>query len=174
MAQVEIIHNGKQGPVNTGFPYPDGVYSPVLSAHSKATLLSLPLEYTLQPYSEYHRCTLGCHSVNLIKSLTSIHTLHISDALQCHFGGTLHCHSKATLKVHSDATPACTLHCHSIITTPMPPPHYTPMPLRSIFGMLICIFATQSNATPMPPVYGNSALHQHPKDTLLPLHWGKG
>ena len=24
------------------------------------------------------------------------------------------------------------------------------------------------------PVYGNSALHRHSKDTLLPLHQGKG
>ena len=33
------------------YPYPDGVYTPVWSVHSKATLLPLPLECTLQPHS---------------------------------------------------------------------------------------------------------------------------
>ena len=56
-------------------PYPDGVYTPVWSVHSKATLLPLPLECTLQPHSEYHRCTLGCHSMDLVKSLTNRNTL---------------------------------------------------------------------------------------------------
>ena len=60
-------------------PYPDGVYTPVWSVHSKATLLPLPLECTLQPHSEYHRCTLGCHSMDLVKLLTNRNTL------QCHF-----------------------------------------------------------------------------------------
>ena len=60
-------------------PYPDGVYTPAWSVYSKATLLPLPLECTLQPHSEYHRCTLGCHSMDLIKSLTNRNTL------QCHF-----------------------------------------------------------------------------------------
>ena len=59
----------------TGHPYPDGVYTPVWSVHSKATLLPLPLECTLQPHSEYHRCTLGCHSMDLVKSLTNRNTL---------------------------------------------------------------------------------------------------
>ena len=62
-----------------GDPYPDGVYTPAWSVHSKATLLPLPLECTLQPHSEYHRCTLGCHSMDLVKSLTNRNTL------QCHF-----------------------------------------------------------------------------------------
>ena len=79
--------------------------------------------------------------------------LHICDALQCHSGVTLQCHSNATPKVHFNATPECTLHCHSITTTPMPLSHNTPMPLRSVFGVLICIFATHSYATPMPLQY---------------------
>ena len=58
-----------------GYPYPDGVYTPAWSVHSKATLLPLPLECTLQPHSEYHRCTLGCHSMDLVKSLTNRNTL---------------------------------------------------------------------------------------------------
>ena len=58
-----------------GVPYPDGVYTPAWSVHSKATLLPLPLECTLQPHSEYHRCTLGCHSMDLVKSLTNRNTL---------------------------------------------------------------------------------------------------
>ena len=117
--------------------------------------------YTPLPLHPYHSiATLECHcSVNL----------HICDALQCHFGGTLHCHSYTTPKVHSNATPECTLHCHSLTTTPMPLSKYTPMPLskytpmplskytpmplRSVFGVLICIFATHSNATLIPLQY---------------------
>ena len=57
------------------YPYPDGVYTPAWSVHSKATLLPLPLECTLQPHSEYHRCTLGCHSMDFVKSLTNRNTL---------------------------------------------------------------------------------------------------
>ena len=56
-------------------PYPDRVYIPVWSVHSKATLLPLPLECTSQPHSEYHRCTLWCHSMDLVKSLTNRNTL---------------------------------------------------------------------------------------------------
>ena len=56
-------------------PYPDGVYTPAWSVHSKATLLPLPLECTLQPHSEYHRCTLGFHSMDFVKSLTNRNTL---------------------------------------------------------------------------------------------------
>ena len=78
--------------------------------------------YTPLPLHPYHSiATLEWHgSVNL----------HICDALQWHFGGTLH--------------------CHSVTTTPMPLSKYTPMPFRSVFGVLICIFATHSYATPMP------------------------
>ena len=104
------------------------------SVHSIATP-SLPL---------HCHATLEWHcSVNL----------HICDALQCHFGGTLRCHSIATPKVHSNPTPECTLHYHSVTTTAMPLSKYTPMPLRSVFGVLICIFATHSYATPMPLQY---------------------
>ena len=111
------------------------------------TLISLPKVYwsgnevyTPLPLHSYHSiATLEWHCrVNL----------HIWDALQCHFGGTLQCHSNATPKVHSNATPECTLHYHSITTAPMPLSQYTPMPLRSVFGVLICIFATHSYATP--------------------------
>ena len=56
-------------------PYPDGVYTPAWSVHSKATLLPLPPECTLQPHSEYYRCTLGCHSMDLVKLLTNRNTL---------------------------------------------------------------------------------------------------
>ena len=78
--------------------------------------------YSPLPLQSYHSiATLEWHcSVNL----------HICDALQWHFGGTLH--------------------CHSVITTPMVFSKYTPMPLRSVFGVLICLFATHSYATPMP------------------------
>ena len=98
--------------------------------------------YSPLPLHPYHSiATLEWHcSVNL----------HICDALQWPFGGTLHCHSNATPKAHSNATPECTLHCHSVITTPMVFSKYTPMPLRSVFGVLICICATHSYATPMP------------------------
>ena len=98
--------------------------------------------YTPLPLHPYHSiATLEWHcSVNL----------HICDALQCHFGSTLHCHSNATPKILSNATPECTLHCHSVTTTPMPLSNCTPMPLRGVFGVLICIFATHSYATPIP------------------------
>ena len=86
------------------------------------------------------------HSIATLEWHCSVN-LHICDALQWHFGGTLHCHSNATPKVHSNTTPECTLHCHSVTTTPMPLSKYTPMPLRSVFGVLICIFATHSYAT---------------------------
>ena len=99
--------------------------------------------YTPLPLHPYHSITTPewqC-SVNL----------HICDALQCHSGVTLQRHSNATPKVHSNATPECTLHCHSITTTTMPLSQNTPMPLWSVFGVLICIFATHSYTTPIPP-----------------------
>ena len=70
-----------------------------------------------------------------------------------HSNATPVSHSNATPKVHFNATPECTLHCHSITTTPMPLSQITPMPLRSVFGVLICIYATHSYATPMPLQY---------------------
>ena len=109
--------------------------------------------YTSLPLHPYHSITTPewqC-SVNL----------HICDALQCHSGVTLQRHSKATPKVHFNATPECTLHCHSITTTPMPLSQNTPMPLRSVFGVLICIFATHSYATPMPLQYHSIRLEWH-------------
>ena len=89
------------------------------------------------------------HSITTPECQCSVN-LHICDALQCHSGVTLQHHSNATPKVHFNATPECTLHCHSITTTPMPLSLNTPMPLRSVFGVLICIFATHSDATPIP------------------------
>ena len=95
------------------------------------------------------KCTLHCHSILTTPlPLRSVNAVLISDALQCHSGVTLHCDSNATPKVHFNATPECTLHCHSITTTPMPFSQNTPMPLRCVFG--------------------------HSKDTLLPLRQGKG
>ena len=52
------------GVIGITLPYPDRVYTPAWSVHSKATLLPLPPECTLQPHSEYYRCTLGCHSMD--------------------------------------------------------------------------------------------------------------
>ena len=97
------------------------------------------------PLHPYHSiATLDWHcSVNL----------HICDALQCHFGSELRCHSNVIPKVHSNATLGCTLHCHSTLTTPMPLSQYTPMPLRSVFGVLTCMFATHSYVTPMSLQY---------------------
>ena len=76
-ADALALHGARTsaGTVMTTNPYPDGVYTPAWSVHSKATLLPLPLECTLQPHSEYHRCTLGCHSMDLVKSLTNRNTL---------------------------------------------------------------------------------------------------
>ena len=120
---------------------------------------------------------------------------------------TTYHHSTATSKsllgwqcsVHYIATPSLPLHwffsvtlhiCDALhIATPAPLSKYTPMPLRSVFGVLICIFAEHSYATPMPlqyhsiraewhfrlaytPVYGNITLHRHYKDILLPLCQG--
>ena len=100
------------------------------------------MKYTPLPLHPFHSiATLEWHCSG---------NLHICDAVQCHFGGTLHCNSKATPKVHSNTTPECTLHCHSITTTPMPLSLYTPMPLWNVFGVFICIFATHSYAPPMP------------------------
>ena len=73
--------------------------------------------------------------------------LHICDALQCHSGVKLRCHSNATTKVDFNAIPWLRS-AHSITTTPMPLSQNTPMPLRSVLGVLICIFATHSHATP--------------------------
>ena len=53
---------------------------------------------------------------------------HVSP-LQCHF------------QKFAGVVMKCTLHCHSILTTPLP--------LRSGNAVLICIFATHSNATPV-------------------------
>ena len=75
--------------------------------------------YTSLPFYPYHSITTRewqC-SVNL----------HICNALQCHSGVTLQRHSNATPKVHFSATPECTLHCHFIITTPMPLSQSTPI-----------------------------------------------
>ena len=44
-----------------------------------------------------------------------------------HSNATPASHSVATPKVHVNATPECTLHCHSITTTPMPLQQNTPM-----------------------------------------------
>ena len=93
--------------------------------------------------------------------LRSGNAVLICDVLQCHSGVTLHCHSNATPKVHFNATPECTLHCHSITTTPMPLSQNTPMLLRSVFGVLICIFATHSYATPIPLQYHSIRLEWH-------------
>ena len=81
--------------------------------------------------------------------------LHICDALQCHFSGTLQCYFNVSLKEHSNTTPECILYCHSITTTAMPLSQYSPMSHRSVFGVLISIFATHSYATPMPPQYNS-------------------
>ena len=78
-----------------------------------------------------------------------------------HSNATPVSHSNATPKVHFNATPECTLHCHSITTTPMPLSQNTPMPLRSVFGVLICIFATHSYTTPMPLQYHPIRLEWH-------------
>ena len=110
-------------------------------------------EYTPLPLHPYHsNAALGWHcSVNL----------HICDKLQCHSGGTLRCHSNATPKVHSNATLGCTLHCRFVTITPMPLSKYTLIPLRSVFGVLICIFATHSYATPMPLQYHSRSSEWH-------------
>ena len=132
------------------------------------------------------KCTLHCHSIFTPPlPLWSGITMSICDALQCHFGTTLLCHYNATPKVHSNATPKCTPHFHPIIITPMPLSQYSPMPLRSVFGLLICIFATQY-VIPIPLQhhfmrselycsvhFGLWKLHRHSKDTLLPLRQGK-
>ena len=73
--------------VSYSYPYPDGVYTPAWSVHSKATLLPLP------PHSEYHRRTLGCHSP------IEIHSNATSSALQMEC--TLHCHSYNLVFVHA-------------------------------------------------------------------------
>ena len=106
----------------------------------------------LHPY--YSIATLEWHcSVNL----------HICDALQCYIGGTLH--------YHSNATPERTLHCHSVTTTPMPLSKYTPKPLRSVFGVLICIFSMHSYVTPMPLQYHSKRSEiVHSIDTPNPLY----
>ena len=88
--------------------YPDGVYTPVWSVHSKATLLPLPLECTPQPHSEYHRCTLGCHSMDSNHSPIELHSNTTSSALQMEC--TLHCHSYNLVFAHA----------------------YTPIPLRGL------------------------------------------
>ena len=107
------------------------------------------------------KCTLHCHSI-----LTTPLPLRSGNAvLICifatHSNATPVSHSNATPKVHFNATPECTLHCHSITTTPMPLSQNTPMLLRSVFGVLICIFATHSYTTPMPLQYHSIRLEWH-------------
>ena len=102
--------------------------------------------YTPLPLHPYHSiATLEWHcSVNL----------HICDALQCHFSGTLLCHSNATPKVHSNATPVCTLHCHSVTTTPMSlskvHSNATPECLWSVNLHICDALLCHSNVTPIP------------------------
>ena len=81
---------------------------------------------------------------------------HVSP-LQCHF------------QRFAGVVMKCTLHCHSILTTPLP--------LRSGNAVLICIFATHSNATPH---HTPTPLQRHSLSTLechsgvhtpLPLHY---
>ena len=104
------------------------MYTPGWSVHSKATLLPLPLECTLQPHSEYHRCALGCHSIDLVKSLTNTpiqkytpNTTPSALQMEC----TLHCHSYNLVFSHAHtSTPLrglyifvhkiATLQCHSM------------------------------------------------------------
>ena len=110
------------------------------------------------------------HSSATFKSLLewqwSVHSIatpslplhcHSAMALQCSFAylrrtpnTTPVAHSVATPMPLPKYTPECTPHCHSVTTTPMPLSKYTPMPLRSVFGVLISIFATHSYATPIP------------------------
>ena len=79
-------------------------------------------ECTLHPHSKYHKYTLGCHSIGLVKSLTNRNTLqNTSSALQMEC--TLHCHFYSLVFVHA----------------------YTPIPLRG----LINIF-TQDSHTSIP------------------------
>ena len=54
---------------------------------------------------------------------------------------TTYHHSNATPKKFAGVAMKCTVHCHSILTTPLP--------LRSGNAVLICIFAAHSNATPV-------------------------
>ena len=115
--------------------------------HSNATSKNL-LEWQWSVHSI--PLPLHCHSI-----LTTPLPLRSGNAvLICifatHSNATPVSHSNATPKVHFNATPECTLHCHSITTTPTPISLNTPMPLRSVFGVLICIFATHSYATPIP------------------------
>ena len=131
----------------------DTTISWVLSSHLWILYRHVsPLQCHFQTFAGVAmKCTLHCHSILTTPlPLRSVNAVLICDALQCHSGVTLQHHSNATPKVHFNATPECTLHCHSITTTPMPLSQNTPMPLRSVFGVLICIFATHSYATPIP------------------------
>ena len=92
-----------------------------LQSHSVTT----PTGGTLQPHSEYYRCTLGCHSMDLVKLLINRNT---SSALQVEC--TLHCHSHNLVFVHI-YTPIplrvhkiATLQCHSM--------HFNIFTLRNI------------------------------------------
>ena len=71
---------------------------------------------------------------------------HVSP-LQCHF------------QKFAGVVMKCTLHCHSILTTPLP--------LRSGNAVLICIFATHSNATPAS--HSNATPKPLLKYTSMPL-----
>ena len=72
---------------------------------------------------------------------------------------TTYHHSNATSKIFAGVVMKCTLHCHSILTTPLP--------LRSGNAVLICIFATHSNATPAS--HSNATPKPLLKYTSMPL-----
>ena len=88
-----------------------------------------PLQCRFQTFAGVAmKCTLHWHSI-----LTTPLPLRSGNAvLICifatHSNATPVSHSNATPKVHFNVTPECTLHCHSITTTPMPLSQNTPMP----------------------------------------------
>ena len=106
--------------------------------------------------------TLHCHSIPTTPLPPWSGTAVLICIFATHFNTTSVTHSIAT-PMYSQSTPQC----HSGVHTPLPPlqlSQYTPMPLRSVFKVLICIFTTHSNATTIKAFLSNDCVN-------LYSHW---
>ena len=113
--------------ITTPMPLPKNLLEWQWSEHCIATP-SLPLHY-------HSGVAMQCQFAYLRRTPTPLRW-HTPLPLQRQSWSTLQCHAG----VHTPLPP--------ITTTPMPLSQNTPMPPRSVFGVLICIFATHSNTTP--------------------------
>ena len=108
------------------------------------------IRYGSHDLTSYYYCCFFPKMTQLFRGfclLALIDFYHHVSPLQCHF------------QKFAEVVMKSTLYCHSILTTPLP--------LRSGNAVLICIFATHSNATLVS--HSNATPTPLPKYTSMPL-----